>query len=193
MHNVMVNWVKEDEELLEPYEWCHHDDLEIIPEIEVYRVTKKMLYDFIYGCIRMKEEQYYNTIFAVSDTKYCVVVEINSKGILTYRSLTSYCERKKINNLCETKPITSFIYTMYDEGMIKEYGLTRNERLKKQYVENTLDELYIDNYQKFLSVCEQLEIHDDKGITMYLNLKQKLEKGYSFLHELLYNELLKNK
>lgn len=26
-------------------------------------------------------------------------------------------------------------YQMYDEGEMKEYGLTRNERLKKQYIE----------------------------------------------------------
>lgn len=193
MRNVMVNWVKEDEELLEPYEWCHHDDIEIIKQIEVYHVTEKILYDFIYGCIRMKEDTYFDCIFAVSDTKYCVVVEIDTKGTLVYRSLTSYKKRKEINDLCANKPIVNFKYTMYDEGMIKEYGLTRKERLKKQYVENTLDELYIDDYQAFLHVCEQLEIHGDKGITLYINLKQKIEKGYTFLHELLYTELIKNK
>lgn len=26
-------------------------------------------------------------------------------------------------------------YQMYDEGEMKEYGLTRNERLKKQYID----------------------------------------------------------
>ena len=192
MHNIMVNWVKEDEELLEPYEWCHHDDIEVIERLKIYRVNEKTLYDFIYGCIRMKEDKYYNQIFAVSDTKYCVIVEIDSKGTLIYRSLTSYKDRENINVFCKENEITSFKYMMYDEGMMKEYGLTRKERLKKQYVENTLDELYIDNYEEFLRVCDQLEIHGDKGITLYLTLKQKLEKGYTFLHELLYNELINN-
>ena len=27
---MIVNWVKEDEELLEPYEWSNGDDIEII-------------------------------------------------------------------------------------------------------------------------------------------------------------------
>lgn len=193
MHNVMVNWVKEDEELLEPYEWSHQDDLEVIEQVTTYRVTKKVLYDFIYGCIRMKEDKYFDSIFAVSDTKYSVVVEIDSKGTLIYRSLTSYKDRENINFLCQSKSETNFIYTMYDEGLVKEYGLTRKERLKKQYVENTLDELYVDDYQAFLYVCEQLEIHGEKGITMYLTLKKKLEKGYTFIHELLYNELMGNK
>ncbi|MFV0394689.1 MAG: hypothetical protein ACK5LC_09880 [Coprobacillaceae bacterium] len=192
MHNIMVNWVKEDEELLEPYEWCHHDDIEVIERLKIYRVNEKTLYDFIYGCIRMKEDKYYNQIFAVSDTEYCVIVEIDSKGTLIYRSLTSYKDRENINVFCKENEITSFKYMMYDEGMMKEYGLTRKERLKKQYVENTLDELYIDNYEEFLRVCDQLEIHGDKGITLYLTLKQKLEKGYTFLHELLYNELINN-
>ena len=82
---------------------------------------------------------------------------------------------------------------MYDEGLIKEYGLTRNERIKKQYVENMVDQLYVEDYDKFLNVCKQLEINDDKSIGKYLHLKKKLEKGYSFIHELLYNEFVKNK
>ena len=31
MKDIIVNWVKEDEELLESYEWDESDDLEIIP------------------------------------------------------------------------------------------------------------------------------------------------------------------
>jgi hypothetical protein len=189
----MVNWVKEDEELLEPYEWCQHDDLEVIKQIDVYRVNEKTLYDFIYGCITMQEKQYYHRIFAVSDTKYCVVVEIDSKGKLIYRSLTNYRTRDAIHRFCRKQDITIMKYEMYDEGMMKEYGLTRKERLKKQYIETTLEKLYIDDYVKFQRVCQRLEMQGDIDINMYLKLKQKLERGYTFLHELLYTELIKNK
>ena len=35
---MIVNWVKEDEELLEPYEWAHGDDIEIISTLSCYKV-----------------------------------------------------------------------------------------------------------------------------------------------------------
>ena len=191
MLKIMVNWVKEDEELLEPYEWCQHDDLEVIEQLTVYRVTSRTLYDFVYGCIKMKDDVYFSQIFAVSDTKYCVIVEMDSKGKLIYRSLTSYKSRDQINQLCQEKPITTFCYIMYDEGMIKEFGLTRKERLKKQYVVDSIDTLYIENYNEFVNLCNQLGIKNEQGVALYLVLKQKLDKGYSFLHELLYNSLIK--
>ena len=37
------NWVKEDEELLEPYEWDEDDDLEIISRVDIYHVDEKTL------------------------------------------------------------------------------------------------------------------------------------------------------
>lgn len=193
MQTIIVNWVKEDEELLEPYEWVEHDDLEIISHVEKYHITESQLYDFIYGCITIKDDIYYNQVFAVSDTKYCVMVEIDGKGKLIFRSLVSFDNRRYINEAVNDKPITTFNYTVYDEGMVKEYGLTREERLKKQYIENRLDELYVEDYEMFLTVCKQLQIHGDKSITSYITLKKKLEKGYTFIHELLYNQLIKNK
>ena len=54
-----------------------------------------------------------------------------------------------------------------------------------------VEQLYVEDYDKFLNVCKQLEINDDKSIGKYLHLKKKLEKGYSFIHELLYNEFVK--
>ena len=45
MKDIIVNWVKEDEELLEPYEWDEDDDLEIISVLEAYLVDKKTLHD----------------------------------------------------------------------------------------------------------------------------------------------------
>lgn len=191
MKDIIVNWVKEDEELLEPYEWDEDDDLEIISRVDIYHVDEKTLHDFIYGCINIYDSQYFNNIFIVGDGKYSVVVEINNNGKLVYRSLTMMKQRTLINHELKKLPIVKINYHMYDEGLIKEYGLTRNERIKKQYVENMVDQLYVEDYDKFLNVCKQLEINDDKSIGKYLHLKKKLEKGYPFIHELLYNEFVK--
>ena len=112
-------------------------------------------------------------------------------GKLAYRSLPMINQRALINDYLKTQSLTIFNYYMYDEGLAKEYGLTRNERIKKQYVDNMIDKLYVEDYDKFLKICNELEIRDEKSIGMYLRLKKKLEHGYSFIHELLYNEFVK--
>lgn len=190
MKDIIVNWVKEDEELLESYEWDESDDLEIISVLNAYLVDDKTLHDFIYGCINLFDKQYFSSIFIVGNGNYSVVVEINNIGKLAYRSLPMINQRALINDYLKTQSLTIFNYYMYDEGLAKEYGLTRNERIKKQYVDNMIDKLYVEDYDKFLKICNELEIKDEKSIGMYLRLK-KLEHGYSFIHELLYNEFVK--
>lgn len=191
MKDIIVNWVKEDEELLESYEWDESDDLEIISVLNAYLVDDKTLHDFIYGCINLFDKQYFSSIFIVGNGNYSVVVEINNMGKLAYRSLPMINQRALINDYLKTQSLTIFNYYMYDEGLAKEYGLTRNERIKKQYVDNMIDKLYVEDYDKFLKICNELEIKDEKSIGMYLRLKKKLEHGYSFIHELLYNEFVK--
>ena len=191
MKDIIVNWVKEDEELLESYEWDESDELEIISVLNAYLVDDKTLHDFIYGCINLFDKQYFNSIFIVGNGNYSVVVEINNIGKLAYRSLPMINQRALINDYLKTQSLTIFNYYMYDEGLAKEYGLTRNERIKKQYVDNMIDKLYVEDYDKFLKICNELEIRDEKSIGMYLRLKKKLEHGYSFIHELLYNEFVK--
>lgn len=191
MKDIIVNWVKEDEELLESYEWDESDDLEIISVLNAYLVDDKTLHDFIYGCINLFDKQYFSSIFIVGNGNYSVVVEINNIGKLAYRSLPMINQRALINDYLKTQSLTIFNYYMYDEGLAKEYGLTRNERIKKQYVDNMIDKLYVEDYDKFLKICNELEIKDEKSMGMYLRLKKKLEHGYSFIHELLYNEFVK--
>ena len=191
MKDIIVNWVKEDEEFWESYEWDESDDLEIISVLNAYLVDDKTLHDFIYGCINLFDKQYFSSIFIVGNGNYSVVVEINNIGKLAYRSLPMINQRALINDYLKTQSLTIFNYYMYDEGLAKEYGLTRNERIKKQYVDNMIDKLYVEDYDKFLKICNELEIKDEKSIGMYLRLKKKLEHGYSFIHELLYNEFVK--
>lgn len=189
---MIVNWVKEDEELLEPYEWCQGDDIEIISTIQCVRVDKDTLYDFIYGCLHIFDKTYFNKVFAVGDGSYALAIETNDEGKLCYRSVFNFEDRKRINDQISQLKETPIQYQMYDEGEMKEYGLTRDERLKKQFIDHKIDEIYIDHYDAFLTLCDQLNIQDEKSIQKYYHLKKLIESGYSFVHELLYNELMKN-
>ena len=188
---MIVNWVKEDEELLEPYEWAQGDDIEIISTIQCIRVDEKTLHDFIYGCLLLFDKQYFNQVFAVGNGQYAIAIETNHQGKVCYRSVFDFASRQLLNEQIQQLPVSSIRYQMYDEGEMKEYGLTRDERLKKQFIDQKIDELYMEDYDVFLVLCQQLNINEEKSIEKYDHLKKLIEKGYSFVHELLYNELIK--
>lgn len=187
---INVNWVKEDEELLESYEWLEHDDLERIFDLEVYLVDDKTLSDFIYGCMFIKDDIFCGKIFALSNHKVSVIVEIDTRGKLIYRGLSDIKGQQYILNLTKDLDETSIEYDLYDEAFNKEYGLTREERTKKQYVEDQIDELYVEDFERFVSICYNLGIDDSQGISMYIKLKKKIEHGYSFIHEMLYYKII---
>lgn len=188
---MIVNWVKEDEELIEPYEWCEGDDIEIISSIQCIKVDQKTMYDFIYGCLQIFDPVFYNKVFAIGDGHYALAIETNQEGKLCYRSVFDFKDRKKMNDMMNKQEETKINYQMYDEGEMKEYGLTREERIKKQFIDQKIDEIYMDHYDCFLNICEKLNISDDKSIEKYYHLKRLIEKGYSFIHVLLYNEFNK--
>lgn len=189
---IQVNWVKEDEELLEPYEWCEFDDLEDLEDLDIFLVDDAVLYDFIYGCLFIKDTRYCSRIFALSNGKVSVIVEIDTRGKLIYRGVSTMDGQRKI--LCTVNKLdkTMIEYELYDEAMIKEYGLTRQERTKKQYVDDKIDELYVNEFDTFLALCNTLEIHEQDGISKYVTLKKKIEYGYSFIHEMLYYQIIEN-
>lgn len=56
-----------------------------------------------------------------------------------------------------------------------------------------IDEIFVVHYDLFLEICEQLHIQEDGPSEKYLALKNKIEKGYSSIHELLYQELIQKK
>ena len=191
MDKMIVNWVKEDEELIEPYEWCEGDDIEIISSIQCIRVDQKTMYDFIYGCLNICDRNFYNKVFAIGDGYHALAIETNQEGRLCYRSVFDFKDRKRINDLILKQREIKLNYQMYDEGEMKEYGLTREERIKKQFIEQKIDEVYIDHYDDFLKLCEKLNTQDEKSIQKYYHLKKLIEKGYSFIHALLYHEFNK--
>lgn len=188
---MIINWVKEDEELLEPYEWAHGDDIEIISTLSCYKVDKQTLHDFIYGCLHIFEPSLCQKVFAIGDGNYALAIETDINGKVCYRSVFDFCDRDKMNKKIMSLALKDIPYQMYDEGEMKEYGLTRNERLKKQYIEQKIDELYIEDYEAFLKLCYQLNIQDEQSIQKYNHLKNKIEKGFSFIHEVLFHELTK--
>ena len=197
---MIVNWVKEDEELLEPYEWAHGDDIEIISTLSCYKVDKQTLHDFIYGCLHIFEPSLCQKVFAIGDGNYALAIETDINGKVCYRSVFDFCDRDKMNKKIMSLALKDITYQMYDEGEMKEYGLTRNayedvykfyDEKKKQYIEQKIDELYIEDYEAFLKLCYQLNIQDEQSIQKYNHLKNKIEKGFSFIHEVLFHELTK--
>ena len=184
---LLVNFVYDDEELLEPYEWQDDDSYEEIENAPLYHASTKQLHDFLYA----KFYQFSGTdgIFIVGDGHYCFVVDIKNHTIVR-RGTFSWQQRQQINDILKQEPITFFQYQIKDEAYDKEFGLTRNERLKKMCLEEVIDEIFVVRYDVFLEICQQFHIEGENPSEKYLALKHKIEKGYTSLHELLYKELV---
>ena len=95
---------------------------------------------------------YVKKVFAIGDGNYALAIETDINGKVCYRSVFDFCDRDKMNKKIMSLALKDIPYQMYDEGEMKEYGLTRNERLKKQYIEQKIDELYIEDYEAFLKL-----------------------------------------
>ncbi|KXU45389.1 MAG: hypothetical protein UFX20_13330 [Longibaculum muris] len=183
----LVNFVYDDEELLEPYEWQDDDCFEEFYYLPIYYVSLEQLHDFIYAqlCIDDLED----SIFIVCDGHYSVVIEMRD-GHIYRRGTVNLLQRDVINDITKTLGMTYFEYRIIEEAYEKEFGLTRDERLKKICLEEVIDEIFVVHYELFLEICEQLNIKEEGPSEKYLALKHKIEKGYSSLHELLYQELV---
>lgn len=186
----LVNLVYDDEELLEPYEWQDDDSYEEFYYLPIYRVTQKEIHDFIY--CQMIIKNFEDGFFIVGDGHYSLVIEIKNQKI-NRRGTVDLSQRKMIDDILETLGNTHFEYEILEEAYEKEFGLTRAERMKKQCIEEVIDEIFVVHYELFLDICEQLNIKEEGPSEQYLALKQKIEKGYSSLHELLYKELIQKK
>ena len=46
---LLVNFVYDDEELLEPYEWQEDDNFEEIENVPIFHVSTSQLHDFLYA------------------------------------------------------------------------------------------------------------------------------------------------
>ena len=107
---LLVNFVYDDEELLEPYEWQDDDSYEEIENAPLYHVSTKQLHDFLYA----KFYQFSGTdgIFIVGDGHYCFVVDIKNHTIIR-RGTFSWQQRQQINDILKQEPITFFQFVYY--------------------------------------------------------------------------------
>lgn len=186
----LVNLVYDDEELLEPYEWEDDDLYKEFHYLPIYRVTLSELHDFLYGKLCLEDNE--DSFFIVSDGHYSVVIEVKDHCIYR-RGSVSFEQRELIHKIVETLGYTKFQYRILEEAYEKEFGLTRQERMKKICLEEVIDEIFVIHYELFLEICEQLHIKEESPSEQYLALKHKIEKGYSSLHELLYKELIQKR
>lgn len=134
---MIVNWVKEDEELLEPYEWSNGDDIEIISTLSCFKVDQKhsmILFMDVYTFW----SKVVSKVFAIGDGHYALAIETDDQGNLCYRSVFDFCDRDKMNKKIAALELSNIHYQMYDEGEMKEYGLTREERLKSNLLNKEL-------------------------------------------------------
>ena len=185
-----VNLVYDDEEMLEFYEWEDDDYIIEIDDLSMYRVSYDMLKDFMYG--KLFIEGMDDCMFIVGDGIYHFLVEIKDE-CLYRRGTFDYKSKKYLNQLIRQLPLSSFNYRILEEAYIKEFGLTRKEREKKQCLEEMIDEVFVVHYELFLSLCERLHIYEKNPQELYKKLKNKIDKGYTSLHEVLYKELIKKR
>lgn len=185
----LVNFVNDDEELLEAYEWKNEDCIEKFYFLPIYYVSEEQLHDFIYCSMSIDID---DGMYIVGDGHYCIVIDIKNKQIYR-RGTMMYSKIKQVNSIIDTLVIKHFDYEIIQEAYEKEFGLTREERMKKICVEEVIDELFVAHYETFISLCESLSINTGTPSEKYIVLKNKLEKGYSSLHELLYKEYISKK
>ena len=138
---VLVNWALYDEELLEPYEWKDDDDLECLKNIQIIRVDNKTMNDLLNNVITFTDKNI-NKVFIATSLDYTICIEIDSNLELKYRSVLTYSKRNEIKHIASNMLITHLDYQINDYCELKELGLTRNERVKKQYLISKLDILY---------------------------------------------------
>ncbi|MEG0277301.1 MAG: hypothetical protein RR630_09750 [Coprobacillus sp.] len=186
----LVNFVYDDEELLEPYEWQEDDTYQEFHYLPIYKIKTNDMHDFIYAKLCLDDIE--DSVFIVSDGHYHVAVEIKNQCIYK-RGTVSFEQREEISRIVKTLGYTYFQYHILEEAYDKEFGLTRQERMKKICIEEVIDEIFVVQYDLFIQLCEQLNIHKDNPSEQYLALKQKIEKGYSSIHELLYSELIQKR
>lgn len=186
--NVLVNWSLYDEELLEPYEWKEDDDLEIIKEIIVYHCSKQNLIDLFNNIVTIEMD--IDREFIAANEHFSIAIELDHKGHLKYRSVLTYDKRNEINKKIKNIPLLPFTYTIQDYCENKEYGLTRSERLKKQYMLQKIELLYQYQPKKILSIYNQIFYKNEiDPRTAYLQLNKQLKYGFIASHEYLYKLL----
>ena len=183
---VLVNWALYDEELLEPYEWKDDDDLECLKNIQIIRVDNRTMNDLLNNVITFTDKNI-NKVFIATSLDYTICIEIDSNLELKYRSVLTYSKRNEIKHIASNMLITHLDYQINDYCELKELGLTRNERVKKQYLISKLNILYQYQPQKLIEIYLHLYHEPLNDVDeIYYYFQKQINIGYRFLHEYLY-------
>ena len=143
----LVNFVYDDEELLEPYDWQDDDNYQEFYYLPIYRVKENVLHDFMYGKLYIEDIE--DSIFIVGDGHYSLVIEMKN-ACLCRRGTILLSQRTMVNEIIKTVGYTHFDYRILEEAYEKEYGLTRQERMKKICIEEVIDEIFVVQNEEFL-------------------------------------------
>lgn len=186
---LLVNWSLYDEELLEPYEWKDDDDLEVLNDISIIKVDDLTMNDLLNNVIIFKQK-FSDKVVIFASNHYSICIEMDRNGKLKYRSVLTYDIRIAIDEMLKNLKVTPILYTIRDYCELKEFGLTRNERIKKQYIIQKIELLYHYQPKKLIEVYRHIfsgELQDIEAIYRYLI--NFITIKYSFFHEYLYKIL----
>lgn len=184
--HLLVNWALEDEELLEPYEWEEDDDLEILRSALLIHVSQATLQVLFSGIIRMTNCVAGDYLF--SDGHTSLACRLDASGQLVCRSVLPFEYRSAIATMAATQPIKIIQYELQAQAEPKEYGLSREEKEKKQWLLDHIERLD----QAQLKVLYELAL--PLATTVHFDdLASRLEHGYGALHQYLYEQFVTQK
>jgi len=186
----LVNFVLYDEEIYEPYEWQIDDRYEEFSYLVIFHFQTSMLYDFLYGTLKIDDMD--DGIYIIGDSHYCFVVEISNHMILR-RGTIDYQQQNIVFKIIDTLPVSSFHYTVLQRACVKEFGLTRLERTKKQVIEEMLEDAYYYHNDVLKKICKEFMITDNNKTIQYQRILSMIETGYNHVHDILYEQFISKK
>ena len=186
IEHILVNWSLDDEEVLEPYEWEAEDDLEVLKSAQLLHVSYDVMSDLYYGIMRFKNLEAGD--YLCSDGNMTIALQIDEQGQLVYRSALPIEYRSAMAKLAKCLPLTELEYDLAARAEAKEYGLSRTEREKKQWLFEHIELLD----QSELRSVYQLALPLDETVSRAKLLK-RMEYGFDMLHQYLYEQFVTQK
>lgn len=184
--HILVNWSLDDEEILEPYEWEENDDLEVLSSARLIHVHQQVMYDLYYGILNVRNLKADD--YLCSDGITTIALRIDENGQLVYRSALPFEYRKAISELARHLPLKDVQYDLVARAEAKEFGLSRNEREKKQWILEHIELLDQSELRSLYQLVSPLDMNMTKA-----KLLERMEHGYDILHEYLYEQFVTQK
>lgn len=206
-YDILLNWAKGDM-INEFYEWNLDDDLEHIKKIPLVKVSDIAIKDILtslvkvdkdfLGKIKNKTQSYFHNdidiieyAVIVSNGKRAVALELDSDGVVLYKSLMLLDEEEEVLTDTLELALTNIKYDVIKKYQDNNY-LTRYEKGVYNYLEKEVKKLNIEKDRaKINYLYSEFFVNDSLDIkTKFLFLVKELDKEYGSFHEKLY-QLLK--